>query len=74
MTNSRENTRKGEKMKCTNCGHEEIRKCTISAPNGYIHYLQCKNCEHVVGEAPEHIPNEQKERYLERIKKGKDGK
>ncbi len=57
-------------MTCLNCGNKKMRKVTIGTITK-IHYLQCTNCERVVFEAPDHIPLEQKERYLRRIKKGK---
>lgn len=62
-------------MKCKYCGHTESRKVTvgqIKSATGQIHYLQCKNCEHVIYEAPDHIPHDQRERYLKRIQEGKD--
>jgi hypothetical protein len=64
-------------MICQYCGNRRypfrITKINRNV-NQYITFISCGNCENVVFEPPDHIPEEQKERYLERIQKGKDDK
>ena len=59
-------------MICPYCKSRRTRKATVSSTSGQIHYIQCKNCEHVVYEAPDYVPKEQKERFINRIQKGKN--
>jgi hypothetical protein len=60
-------------MICEYCGNDESRRGAYRfGKHGLTYYLVCTNCERVIYEGiPSHIPEAQKERFIDRIQKGK---